>query len=105
MAEEIEAAEPAVGVEPVGHVGADRQKRRMVGFVSSSKMEKTVKVEVRSTTEHGRFRKYLSRRKTFLVHDEKKECRDGDKVLIVETSPISKRKNFRIQKILERAKV
>ena len=105
MAEGIETAEPVADAAPTAHVGADRQKRRMVGVVSLSKMEKTVRVEVRTTTEHGQFRKYLSRRKTYLVHDEKKECRKGDKVIIVETSPISKRKNFRIQKILERAKV
>lgn len=105
MVEGVEATTADAGAVGVDHAGADRQKRRMVGVVSASKMQKTVKVVVRSTTEHGRFQKYLSRRKTFLVHDENKECRVGDKVMIVETRPISKRKSFRVQQILERAKV
>ncbi|MBI3072379.1 MAG: 30S ribosomal protein S17 [Deltaproteobacteria bacterium] len=106
MAEGIETAESATGeAAAAALVGDERQKRRMVGVVSSSKMQKTVKVEVRSTTVHGRFQKYLSRRKAYLVHDEKGECREGDKVVIVETRPTSKRKSFRIQEILERAKV
>ena len=105
MAEGIEMMESAAGEAPVALTADGRQKRRMVGVVSASKMQKTVKVVVRSTTVHGRFRKYMSQRKTYLVHDELKEARVGDKVMIVETRPISKRKSFRIQKVLERAKV
>lgn len=84
--------------------GAYRKKRRMVGIVSGTKMQKTVAVEVRMTTVHRRYKKYLSRRKKYLVHDEHSVCGLGDKVLIVETRPISKLKSFRIDKVLEKAK-
>ena len=74
------------------------------GYVASSKMSKTVRVEVVTQKKHSRFGKYVKRTKSYYAHDEKNECREGDRVAIVSSRPLSKLKRWRVQKILERAK-
>ena len=75
----------------------------MVGTVVSDKMDKTVVVQVERLTLHTRFKKYVRRRKRYKAHDERNECRMGDRVLIVETRPLSKEKCWRVLKTLEKA--
>ena len=73
------------------------------GLVVSSSMNKTVVVAVKRTVRHSRYRKYLQTSTKYLAHDERNECSVGDKVVIAESRPLSKRKRWRLQQIVERA--
>ena len=81
-----------------------RNQKKRVGFVVSNKMQKTISVLVERRMLHAEFKKYIRRGKKYLAHDEKAECGLGDKVEIVECRPISKRKSWRLSKVLEKAK-
>jgi small subunit ribosomal protein S17 len=75
----------------------------MLGVVTSSgKMEKTVKVRVTRRMLHPLYKKFLTRYEDYLAHDEKNEYKDGDKVVIIESRPLSKMKRWRVQKLVER---
>jgi small subunit ribosomal protein S17 len=84
----------------------ERITRRKVfnGIVVSTKMNKTIVVEVERKSLHPRFRKLVISHKKYHVHDENKSANIGDKVRIVETRPISKTKFYRLQTITEKAK-
>ncbi len=73
---------------------------RKVGLVVSEKMDKTVVVAVQRLVAHPRYRKRLRLTKRFLAHDEHGRCQVGDKVIIVETRPLSKNKRWRVCQIL-----
>jgi small subunit ribosomal protein S17 len=73
------------------------------GTVTSDKMQKTRSVEVTRLEKHPKYGKFLRRRTTFKVHDEKEESREGDTVLIAETRPLSKTKRWRLVKVLTRS--
>ena len=84
----------------------DRQRGRSqtkVGIVVSDKMDKTVVVEVDNTVTHRLYHRYLKRTSRLAAHDEANECRAGDRVLLVSSRPLSKRKRWRVREILERA--
>ncbi len=78
-------------------------KRTKVGVVVSNKMQKTVVVAVESLVEHGMYQKYVKRTKKFLAHNETPELNVGDRVLIEETRPLSKRKRWNVREVLEKA--
>ena len=78
-------------------------KRQVVGTVVSDKMDKTVIVQVERLVKHQLYKKYIRRRCKFSAHDEQNSCRTGDKVLITESRPLSKRKKWRVVKIIEKA--
>jgi small subunit ribosomal protein S17 len=78
-----------------------RRKERE-GVVVSDKMDKTVVVAVSRLVRHGKYRKYLTRREKYKAHDEKNQCRVGDRVRIVETRPLSHDKRWAVQAILGR---
>ena len=78
-------------------------KKSLIGLVASSKMDKTVVVEVTRRVMHPVYQKYIKRRKRYKAHDAANDCREGDRVLIEECRPISKQKTWRIREILERA--
>lgn len=80
-----------------------KAKRTLVGEVVSTKMEKTIAVLVERRVEHPLYRKYLRRSTKLLAHDEGNECREGDTVAIEECKPLSKRKSWRLARIIERA--
>jgi small subunit ribosomal protein S17 len=80
-----------------------RRRQQKVGVVVSDKMEKTVVVEIERLVMHPMYQKYLRRRSRFMAHDEKDECRVGDRVAIRETRPLSRNKRWRVAAILERA--
>ncbi|MBI4966009.1 MAG: 30S ribosomal protein S17 [Desulfomonile tiedjei] len=84
---------------------SDGRKQRKVrtGVVISNKMDKTVVVEVSRTVLHPAYKKYVRRRKRFMAHDEENRCNIGDQVMIVETRPLSRNKNWRVRKILREA--
>lgn len=75
----------------------------MVGTVVSDKMNKTVIVLVERLVKHRLYKKYIRRRAKFAAHDENNVSRIGDKVLIIQSSPISKTKRWRVSKIVEKA--
>lgn len=82
----------------------DRKQRKVrTGMVISDKMDKTVVVEVSRTVIHPVYKKFVRRRKRFMAHDEENRCRIGDEVMIVETKPVSRHKNWRVRKILKEA--
>ena len=85
---------------------ASRSRRRneQVGVVVKAKMQKTVVVAVERLVRHDLYRKTIRRTSTFMAHDEK-GAQKGDRVRIVETRPLSKRKRWRVEEILERAVV
>ena len=68
-------------------------------------MDKTVVVRVERLVQHPMYRKYVRQRKKYKVHDPESRCRLGDQVSIVETRPLSKEKNWRVQTVLRPANV
>jgi len=76
--------------------------RTIIGTVSSSKGDKTIVVTVQTRKTHPIYRKQYTVSRKFMAHDEKNECQVGDKVAIVETRPISRRKHFTLDKIIEK---
>jgi len=77
-------------------------RKTRVGRVVSDKMDKTVVVEVETVKRHPLLGKTIRRTKRFKAHDENNEYRVGDKVLIMETRPLSKEKRWRVVQLLER---
>ena len=75
----------------------------MVGTVTSNKANKTVTVLVERLVKHRLYLKYVRRRTKFAAHDERNDCRIGDKVQISESRPISKTKRWRVVKVVEKA--
>ena len=69
-----------------------------------SKMDKSIVVMVERRVKHAKYGKFVKKSSSFVAHDEKNECNQGDTVKIMETRPLSKRKNWRLVEILERAK-
>ena len=80
------------------------QRKVREGLVVSDKMDKTVVVEVEDRVKHSLYGKVLRRTSKLKVHDEQNACGIGDRVLIMETRPLSATKRWRIVEILERAK-
>jgi len=74
------------------------------GLVVSDKMDKTVVVEVEDRVKHALYGKVLRRTSRLKAHDEQNECGIGDRVLIMETRPLSATKRWRLVQILEKAK-
>jgi small subunit ribosomal protein S17 len=79
------------------------RRQEKVGVVTSNKMQKTVVVTVVRQVTHPLYKRVVRRSKRFLAHDEKNECRVGDRVRIQETRPLSSRKRWRVVEILTKA--
>ncbi len=75
-------------------------RKTRVGVVTSDAMAKTIVVEVRRRVPHPRFRKIVKRTSKFFAHDEEGEAKVGDRVLIEETRPLSKKKCWRLKEVL-----
>ena len=83
----------------------ERKPRQVLtGIVVSDKMDKTIVVKVERTVMHRLYQRYVKRTSKFTAHDEKNECNVGDKVSIVSSRPLSKRKRWRLREIIERAR-
>jgi small subunit ribosomal protein S17 len=80
-----------------------KDKRTKVGVVVSTKMQKTVVVAVENLVKHGMYLKYIKRTSKFLAHNEDPAVNVGDRVVIEETRPLSKRKRWNVRKVLEKA--
>ncbi|HET7434992.1 MAG TPA: 30S ribosomal protein S17 [Thermoanaerobaculia bacterium] len=81
---------------------AAKAKRTKVGVVVSNKMQKTVVVAVENLVKHGMYQKYIRRTSKFLAHSEQPDINVGDRVVIEETRPLSKRKRWNVREVLEK---
>ena len=79
-------------------------RKTRVGTVVSDKMDKPIVVAVKDSVQHPLYKKILKRTVKFKAHDENNECGIGDRVMIMETRPLSKDKRWRMVKIVEKAK-
>jgi len=85
--------------------GAERTRRKSrEGLVVSDKMDKTVVVSVEDRVKHALYGKVLRRTSRLKAHDETNSCGTGDRVLIMETRPLSATKRWRVVQVLEKAK-
>jgi len=80
-------------------------RRELMGVVTSDKMQKTVVVQVTRRVRTPKFGKYVTRRVKYKAHSENNEYHVGDKVAIVESRPLSKDKRWRVQRLIERARL
>ena len=78
-------------------------KRERVGVVTSNKMEKSIVVAVKRKVKHPIYGKFVNKSSKFMAHDEENTCNEGDRVLIEECRPLSKRKRWLVRKVIERA--
>ena len=77
------------------------KRRRLIGIVSSDKMDKTIVVKVYQLVQHPRYKKYIRRVSVLKAHDENNEAKVGDKVEIMECRRLSKTKSWRLVRILK----
>ena len=80
------------------------QRKRLIGTVVSDKMDKTVVVSVATTRRHQRYGKVIRMVKKYKAHDESNEAREGDRVQIIESRPISRHKRWSVVSILSKAR-
>ncbi|MCI0538785.1 MAG: 30S ribosomal protein S17 [Verrucomicrobiales bacterium] len=88
--------------ETTAAVPARIQRKERVGEVVSDKMNKTIIVRVERRFRHPQFKKVITRYRKFYAHDEKSEAKQGDRVRIQETRPLSKTKCWRLVEVVER---
>ena len=79
-------------------------KRTFVGIVTSEKMDKTIVVTISSKKRDRLYKKYVTRTKKYMAHDENNDAHVGDTVRIIECRPLSKNKSWRLDAVIERAK-
>jgi small subunit ribosomal protein S17 len=79
-------------------------RKTRVGIVVSDKMDKTITIAIERKVPHPIYKKYFKKTTKLMAHDEKSECRVGDKVKVMETRPVSKSKRWRLIEIVEKAK-
>ena len=79
--------------------------RTLTGRVISNKMDKTINVCIERKVKHPKYGKYLKRSTNLLAHDPENKCLEGDRVVIQEGRPISKRKAWSLLKVLENSVV
>ena len=82
---------------------AQSRRNTKIGYVVSTKMAKTIVVEVTRQKSHTLYRRVISRSKKFYAHDENNTARMGDVVLIEETRPMSRLKRWRLKQVIQRA--
>lgn len=84
---------------------ARNKRKTMVGIVATRSGDKTVKVSYAYKIPHPTYGKEINRKTVVNAHDEKNECGVGDRVIIMETRPISKLKRFRVVEVVEKAPI
>ncbi|MEZ4906963.1 MAG: 30S ribosomal protein S17 [Saprospiraceae bacterium] len=81
-----------------------KNRKQRTGIVVSNKMQKSITVLVERRLKHPLYGKFVKMSKKFMAHDENNESNIGDKVVIMETRPLSKNKRWRLVRIVEKAK-
>ncbi|HZW38912.1 MAG: 30S ribosomal protein S17 [Syntrophothermus sp.] len=79
-------------------------RKTRIGVVVGNKMDKTISVAIERRVPHPIYKKYFKKTTKLMAHDEKNECKVGDKVRIMETRPLSLRKRWRLVEVIEQAK-
>ena len=87
-------------ITAAGAAARPKSRRSCEGLVISAKMQKTIVVEVGRLEKHARYGKYIRRSTICKVHDEKGEAKEGDRVRIVQTRPLSKTKSWRLLAVI-----
>jgi small subunit ribosomal protein S17 len=108
-AAKAEKAPKAAPVAAAAHAPSESvdergSRRTMEGVVTSDKMDKTVVVVVHRRIRSGQYHKYLTKQVKYKAHSANNEYKTGDKVLLVESRPLSKDKRWRVEKLLVKAK-
>ena len=80
-----------------------KNERTKVGVIVSNKMQQTVVVAVENLFQHKMYQKYIKRTSKFLAHADQTDLNIGDRVVIEETRPLSKRKRWNVKEVLEKA--
>lgn len=83
----------------------DSHRKEKIGYVVSTKMAKTIVVEVDRQKAHPKYKRVIAKSKKFYAHDEQNTARTGDVVRIVETRPLSKLKRWRLTEVIRRAAI
>ena len=81
----------------------EKSRRTIVGRVVSARMDKSVSVAIERQIKHPTYGKYIRRTSKVMAHDEKNECKAGDRVAISECRPISKNKSWQVVNVIERS--
>jgi small subunit ribosomal protein S17 len=97
-------ADTQKGAESAGtEAGREESSRRtLIGIVTSDKMDKTRVVVVERRLSHAKYGKYMTSRAKYKAHDEQNQYKVGDRVMIVESRPLSRDKRWRVEKLIER---
>ncbi len=82
----------------------ERKRITQTGIVVSNAMDKTVVVTVEQRSAHPVYKRIVRRSNRFMCHDEENQCQAGDKVRIIESRPLSKKKRWRVKEIVARAR-
>jgi small subunit ribosomal protein S17 len=90
--------------DATGGAPARGYRKMREGLVVSDKMDKTVVVEVEDRVKHPKYGKVIRRTKKYKAHDDANACGIGDRVLLMETRPLSATKRWRVAQIVEKAK-
>jgi small subunit ribosomal protein S17 len=98
-----EPTTPASSNQAAANRRPKSRRRTLIGVVTGDKMNKTRVVTVERRLSHAKYGKYMTKRARYKAHDEKNEYRLGDRVLIVESRPLSRQKRWRVEKLLDRA--
>ena len=93
---------PRVSLAPTAEVKTHSFRRRIIGVVTSDKMDKTVVVEAVRYSRDRMYKKYVKRRTKYKAHDERNEYKTGDRVEIQENAPISREKRFLVVRLVAR---
>jgi len=99
-----EGAVAGTAQQGAGTAPARNRRKVREGMVVSDKMDKTVVVEVEDRVKHRMYGKVMRRTSRLKAHDEQNSCGVGDRVLLMETRPLSATKRWRVVEIVERAK-
>jgi len=92
-----------MSVEPQAIEDGRGRRKERVGFVTSTKMDKTITVSVEGVKYHALYKKAMKSTKRYKAHDEENTCNVGDLVRIKETRPLSKTKCWRLVEVVKRA--
>ena len=98
------STETSTGTEPSTGIQERAFRKTREGLVVSDKMDKTVVVAVEDRVQHALYKKTLRRTNKLKAHDEENACGVGDRVLLMETRPLSASKRWRVVEVLEKAK-
>ena len=102
VAAPVKVEEARVSVAPTAEVKTHSFRRRIIGVVTSDKMDKTVVVEAVRYSRDRMYKKYVKRRTKYKAHDERNEYKTGDRVEIQENAPISREKRFLVVRLVAR---